>query len=60
MTISPARALIESMNMTCKSCALSYWHGREQALYCEWFEKPARYKCGNFRYEPGTDEREIG
>lgn len=53
---SPARALIDTLSMGCKSCALSRWSGQKQTLWCEWHDKPAKYKCGQFCYEPGTDE----
>ena len=53
---SPARALINTLTLCCKSCVLSYWHGAKQALWCQWHDKAAKYKCGHFAYEPGTDE----
>lgn len=54
--MSRARDLIATLNMGCKSCALSRWNGVKQLLWCEWNDKPAKYKCGHFSYEPGTDE----
>jgi hypothetical protein len=41
---------------TCGSCHYSRW--QKDALYCDFWQSAADRPCGQFVYEPGTDEVE--
>lgn len=44
------------MNFTCWSC--HYARYAQPRLYCTLYRGPCVRRCKDFRYEPGSDERE--